>query len=254
MPTGTMPTEDEETAYLALGDSLAVGVGASDESELGYVGLIHAALTADDAEVTLRNLAVSGETSQSMIGGDQLTNAIEVIGVADPPVQLVTIDIGGNDLLALLGSDPCASEPDGDRCGESVATALAAYERNLRQILGELRAALDASAPDARLAIMTYFNPFSGTSAAYEAAGEKALLGSDLRIDCEAATTRLDAAGMNDMIACVGEETDAIVVDIQPAFAGAGLELTHIGEDDIHANDAGYELIAAAFLDALDVD
>jgi hypothetical protein len=96
---------------------------------------------------------------------------------------------------------------------------------------------------------MTYFNPFSGTDATHEAAAELALLGADRAIDCD----RAGAAyrGMNDVIACVGEELGATVVDVHPRFEGLGLELTHIGSDDIHANDFGYEVIANAFLEVL---
>ena len=57
---------------------------------------------------------------------------------------------------------------------------------------------------------------------------------------------------MNDIITCVGEELRAVTVDVEPAFAGLGLELTHIGNEDIHANDRGYEVIADLFVRALE--
>jgi GDSL-like Lipase/Acylhydrolase family len=161
----------------------------------------------------------------------------------------VTLDIGGNDLLRLLGNEACASAPQGPDCQRQVALALVDFEANYRQIVGELAAALVDHAPDARLAVMTYFNPFSGTDAAYEAASDLALLGTDRRLDCEADETA--ARGMNDIIACVGEEHAAIAVDVQPRFVELGLELTHIGAEDIHANDRGFEVIAEAFLEAL---
>jgi lysophospholipase L1-like esterase len=198
---------------------------------------------------TLRNLAVSGETTTSMIRDGQLVAALDAIRVADPPVALVTLDIGGNDLLGLLNTEACASAPQGPDCQRLLALALVDFEANYRQIVGELAAALADHAPDARLSVMTYFNPFSGTDAAYEAASDLALLGTDGRLDCEADESA--ARGMNDIIACVGEEHDAIAVDVQPRFVELGLELTHIGAEDIHANDRGYEVIAEAFLEAL---
>ncbi|HEX2193702.1 MAG TPA: GDSL-type esterase/lipase family protein [Candidatus Limnocylindria bacterium] len=233
--------------YLALGDSLAVGVGASDPARLGYVGRIHRALGGP----ALRNLAVSGETSASFREGGQLTAALEAIRSADPPVSLVTLDIGGNDLLRLLGSEPCMSQPDSAACGQAVAATLAAFERNYRAIVGELRAELDRTAPGARLAVMTYFNPFSGTDAVYEAGGRLALLGNDLELDCRAADRDLADRGMNDIIACVGRRAGAAVADVHPRFVGQGLDLTHIGSEDIHANDQGYAVIAETFVRAL---
>jgi hypothetical protein len=59
---------------------------------------------------------------------------------------------------------------------------------------------------------------------------------------------------MNDIIACIGEQFGAIPVDVQPAFAGLGLELTHIASEDIHANERGYEVIADLFVAALEQD
>lgn len=253
-PTPTPLASPPPTAgtYLALGDSLAVGVGATQPDATGYVALIHRALVGPEATPrvgTLTNLAVSGETSASMIAGGQLAAALNAIAVAQPPVALVSLDIGGNDLLRLLGTEVCATDPVGAECLQLLALTLTEFDANYRQIVTALVERLATHAPDARLAVMTYFNPFSGTDAAYEAAGELALLGADGLVDCAAADPQ--ARGMNDIIACLAPELGAVPVDIQPRFAGLGLELTHIGSEDIHANDAGYAVIAAAFVEAL---
>lgn len=256
-PTATPPVSPTPASgamaagtYLALGDSLAVGVGASRPAETGYVGLLFEQQSgAEPAAARLVNLAVSGETSSSMIRNGQLAAALEAIATADPPLTLVTLDIGGNDLLHLLSTETCAAAPQGQECLQLLALTLADFEANYRQIIGELTDALQAGSPGARLAVMTYFNPFSGTEAAYEAAGELALLGADGGIDCAADDAR--SRGMNDIIVCIGEELGAIPIDIQPAFAGLGLELTHIGAEDIHANDEGYRVIADLFVTAL---
>jgi acyl-CoA thioesterase I len=247
------PSPAAAGTYLVLGDSLAVGVGATRPDETGYVARLSRALASADAtpRVTdLVNLAIGGETSTSMIASGQLAAAVDAIRVADPPVMLVTLDIGGNDLLGLLRTDACRANPQGAECLQLLAIALGAFEANDRHILGELTAALDDHAPGATLAVMTYFNPFSGTDASLEAAAELALLGTDGRLDCDLAAP--DARGMNDSIACVGEELGAVAVDVKPAFAGLGLELTHIANEDIHANDRGYEVIADLFVEALE--
>ena len=120
-----------------------------------------------------------------MIDGGQMAAALDAIATADPPIRLVTLDIGGNDLLRLLGTETCAANPGGPACLQLLAQTLRAFEVNYARILADLTEALGAHAPDARLAVMTYFNPFSGTDAAYESAGQLALLGSDRRLDCE---------------------------------------------------------------------
>ena len=251
-PTPTPTPAAEAGTYLALGDSLAVGAGASRPDETGYVALIADALSDPGATppvTALLNLAIGGETSASMQGGGQLEAALRAIEDADPPVSLVTLDIGGNDLLALLRTPECANDPQGPACLAMLAGTLGAFEERYRDIVERLTDALAEHAPDARLAVMTYFNPFSGTDAAYEAASELALIGTDARLDCRA--TAREQRGMNDVIWCVGEELGAITVDVQPRFAGLGLELTHIGSQDIHANDEGYAAIADQFLEAL---
>jgi acyl-CoA thioesterase I len=248
----TSPSPPAAGSYLALGDSLAVGVGATQPDATGYVARLLDALSQADSQpraIALVNLAVGGETSTSMIRTGQLAAALDAIAAADPPVAVVTLDIGGNDLLRLIGTESCAAAPLSPDCLDLLALTLADFEANYRQIIGELMDALDAHAPGAPLAAMTYFNPFSGTDASYATAGELALLGTDGRLDCE--TDDPQARGMNDIIACVAEELGAIGVDVEPGFAGLGLELTHIASDDIHANDRGYEVIADAFLRAL---
>jgi lysophospholipase L1-like esterase len=246
------PTPQEAGTYLALGDSLAVGAGATRPDETGYVARLNRSLSGADASprvTALRNLAIGGETSTSMIRGGQLAAAVDAIAGAEPAVVLVTLDIGGNDLLRLLGTPECSADPLGPECLRQLAATLGEFEANYRLILDELVAALADDAPAARLAVMTYFNPFSGTDASLEAAGELALLGEDGRLDCDADEPL--ARGMNDIIVCIGEALGAIPVDVQPAFDGLGLELTHIASEDIHANDRGYEVIAEEFFKAL---
>lgn len=244
-PASASVRSAEAGTYLALGDSLAVGVGATRPAELGYPGL----LARRNPALVLRNIAVSGETSTSFIQGGQLSAAVDAIGQADPPVALVTLDIGGNDLLRLRWMEPCASDL-GVGCRELVAQTVAAFESNLRRIVETLTDALRDHAPSAHLALLAYPNSFSGTDSEWEEAAELALLGDDGRLDCGA--TEPFARGVNDVIACVAQEHGAVVVDAYPAFEGRGLDLTHIGAGDIHANDRGYEVIADEFEAVLD--
>ena len=161
---------------------------------------------------------------------------------------MVTLDIGGNDLLYLAASEPCVSAPNGGACRQAVIATLAGYEANYRSIVSTLAEALGVSAPTARFIVVTYYNPFSGTGHEIERAGELALLGDDRAMDCRAATNP-DNRGMNDIVACVASELSTPdlsveVADVQPDFIGRGVELTLIEYGDIHANDAGYAVMA----------
>jgi lysophospholipase L1-like esterase len=240
--------------YLALGDSLAVGVGATRPAETGYVARLHRALARGDAGPgpgigDLRNLAVSGETSRSMIEGGQLEAAVRTIEDADPAVALVTLDIGGNDLLALLRADACQLNPLAPACLSLLAETLDRYETYLRRVVDRLRDALDRHARDAELALMTYYNPFSGANEYFEGAADLALLGADGRIDPDGPPG--EARGMNDIIAAVARDAEAVLVDVQPLFVGRGLQLTNIALYDVHANDRGYAAIADRFVQVL---
>src|SRR3989304_1092891 len=74
----------EGPAYVALGDSLAFGVGASDPPTRGYVGLTHDALRKSDRYrdrgLELVNLSVPGATSSDLLlEGGQLDAALDEI-------------------------------------------------------------------------------------------------------------------------------------------------------------------------------
>src|SRR5215207_1092499 len=87
--------------YLALGDSLAVGIGATNPARLGYVAHVFRVAHARPAGSVdqLRNLAVGGETSGTFISSGQLAQAVAAIRQPSSDVRLVTLNIGGNDFL-----------------------------------------------------------------------------------------------------------------------------------------------------------
>ena len=85
--------EDGGLVYETLGDSAAQGVGAS-RPELGYVGLIAAELSARTGmSVQIINLSRSGACIR-----DVVTVQLPVLGALDIHPDLVTVDIGANDI------------------------------------------------------------------------------------------------------------------------------------------------------------
>jgi lysophospholipase L1-like esterase len=230
-------------AYLALGDSLSFGIGASDPGATGFVALIHQAL-GDGFELV--NLGVPGHTSQDLIDGPLADGVSEITarrGNADPAndVRLITLEIGGNDLLRLNASlvetgvcgtvDITLNSAD---CYLALAEVLEAYEPNLDLALAELRQA----APETPIVLLTLYNPLNGL-------GERGRI-ADLALEGMPGT-RFEE-GMNDIMRRVADAHGVTVVDLYPPFQEDTRAL--ISADFIHPNDAGYRAMAAAALEA----
>ncbi len=231
--------------YIALGDSLSAGMGASDPGATGFVSLVQQSFAED---VELLNLGHSGDTSQELLDHGHLDEAIAEIeernGDDDETndVGLVTLEIGGNDLLRLYFSLVVAGTcPDLEtavakaECLDPLASALEAYEPNLVTALERLREA----DPSLQIVLLTLYNPFSG----FGGAGE---IG-DLALDGLPDTPFPD--GLNDIVRRQAQQRELILVDVFPLFEGRAGEL--IAGDLIHPNDQGYQVMADAVIGAL---
>jgi len=234
---GAAETDPTAPVYLALGDSLAIGVGASDPDLTAYVPLLYGVLQAslpDGSGLQLVNLGENGGTTSTLVE-NQLPVALSLIerhnGDDDHAndVEVITIDIGGNDAFRPLG-DVCATGLS-DPCVQSVQEVFATLSENLLLTLGQLRTA----APDATIVIMTYFN---------------SLVACDQSAIAPAAELVLEGApdgslpGMNDIIRQVAAGTNVLVAE---AYGVVGAEDLVGGEDCLHPNDAGYQAIADEF-------
>lgn len=246
------------TSYLALGDSLAWGDGASDPATTAYVPLLadYFAGEPHGGAKSLTNLALRGETTESFILGGQLSAAVAAISDPTTDTRVVTVALGGNDVGALLNdpSDICLQDPTGLACQALVVETLQGVADRYPIILGSIMAALAADEGDEQVLAMTVYNPFGGLGAPYEEPIDAVLLGTDGRLDCGAAVTDPTAAGLNDIVACTAHALGATVVDAHPVIGDHALSLTHIGEGtlDTHPNDEGYALLAKAHRRAFD--
>lgn len=224
--------------YLALGDSLAVGVGAADWPTGGYVPRLAQELNGDragDTEYELINVARSGADTLSMIEGGQLAEAIAAIearreteSVADD-VEVITIGVGGNDGFGLVAV--CGGVVD-EACLLSARESIRNVRKNLLFIVDSLRA---AAGPMARIAVMTYYNPLVHDGCPLH---EFELIG-DVVLEGEAELGIAD--GLNDEIRAAADAAGVPVAEVGPLSVG---ELTG---DCLHASDAGHARIAAAF-------
>jgi len=158
----------------------------------------------------------------------------------DNDVEVVTLEIGGNDLLDLLFDlvfpGRCPNVTEGlqkPKCVEALRETLDAYEPNLDLILDRLREA----DPRLNIFLMTLYNPFSGASPVLDEIGELSL---------EGAPDTPFPEGLQDIIRRQAEENDAHLVEVYPLFEGKARE--YIAADTIHPNDTGYRVMADAVI------
>jgi lysophospholipase L1-like esterase len=250
--TGTGPGH-RTGYYLALGDSLAAGYqpGRGDDKDGGYVGTVHQAVSRVARGTRLVNLACSGETVVTLVDGgrcpydegSQLAAAQAFLAEHGRSTKLITIDIGGNDVLRCVLPVPdqvCAANGIRD-----IATRLPGVLATLREL-----------APHARLVVLNYYNSVLG---AY-------VLG-DAGQAIAAASVPVHAA-LNDAIAAAARANGALLADVATAFrtdVTRPTRLPTVGtvpanvatvclltwmcrQTDIHANTAGYTVMAATVL------
>jgi lysophospholipase L1-like esterase len=211
--------------YVALGDSIAAGLGASSLFK-SYVQLYYGYLQSSGSGVTeLLNPSRPGATSTDL-RNQQLGSAAAVINQSSD-TKAVTIDIGLNDLLR----DPKCPTANAPTC---------AFAANLRAILAALNEVLATDAGDETVQVMENYNPDIGTP--NESARREQLIGSDAKIDCSGIG---GALGLNDLIHCISIEQGAKPIDVLPIFDAAGEAFLDL--DHLHPNDAGHLAIAKAF-------
>jgi lysophospholipase L1-like esterase len=242
----------QPAVYLALGDSVAAGIGASS-SETGYVAVLHDTLTdarncgegeALGCRLSLVSMAVPGATTTSLIGrageSSQLSDAVALLRARNsdrPPVddvKLVTLTIGGNDVFGpVLGA--CAGDPGTELCQATIAGRLALVAQNYDLILSALRT---AAGGDTTIAVMTYYNPLPACRLApLSPLAEQVLEGGGGL-----------AAGLNDIIRQSAARHGAVVVE---TAAVVGPDDLVGGTDCLHPDDSGHADIAAAFAEAV---
>ncbi len=241
-PPQPAPAPIEGGAYLALGDSLAVGAGASDPATQGYVGLFHAWLRQNgSASAALVNSAVRGETTASMIEQGQLQRGLDAIrsrkGDGDPAndVRTITITLGSNDLLDLYRPGGACATADGLNsltCLLAGPATVRKGQENLRSILTQLRA---AAGTDAAIVVTTTYNVYSGTGGPFDSPA------------VDAAVKALNAA----ISTVAGEaEVRGVMADFYTPFVGRAPELTLIATGDVHPTNTGYRVLADAVIAA----
>jgi lysophospholipase L1-like esterase len=140
----------EQFDYVALGDSLAAGRTPYGVDQDGYVDILASRFEQSQYNVKLDNYGISGYRTTHIMNelfnpsNPKYTSLRESISHA----ELVTIDIGANDLLAQL---------PGIQANPALApTVIKGIGERLFTILSEI----DKIKPDTKVYVMGYYNPF----------------------------------------------------------------------------------------------
>ena len=205
-----------------------LGVAASSAPpgyNQGYSDQLYKLLRGSATQLQLVKLGCGGETTTTFVSGEicrydglaQFDEAIAFVRAHRDAMSLITVDLGANDVIE------CIFALD-RRCFDA---GLAVVEANLPPLLDALH---DAAGDGTLLVGMTYYDVFVGTPA-------KAMVD-----EFNAALEEIYAA------------SDVPVADVAGAFAAnpsATCSWTWWCSKygDIHANTAGYGVIASAFAD-----
>jgi len=259
--------------YVSLGTSLSVGVqpngsGVPVPTDDGYSDQLFDSIRPafNTAETQLRELKLirlgcPGETLDDFVNGgsclyvagSQLDAAVDFLTDNAGNIHLVTIDIGGNDFRN--GYDDCQDTADPSGCADTLSAQIAA---DLPPVLAALRA---AAGPGTTIVGMNYYNPY--LSSWLEDDAGKALAAQSI-VDVGNVTDYLDAAYvaaeilLADVAFAFQSKEETLVASMLPPPNDEGLLPLNVMNiclftyqcdpdrgPDIHANTAGYSLIAA---------
>lgn len=245
--------------YLALGDSLAAGVGADgvpadpgciSNRAPGYVCLMTRFLRQLNPNLRLDNLGISGADSCVLVNGSgaastcadpmvhrgeksQLQQALALIKAHPGQVNPISLDIGGDNLVELLPE----AEHNLPAAAQQIPGLLTAYRSDLDATLSQLHAA----DPNAEILVAGQYNPLSGIPSMLLPKGLGSL-----------AQNAIDA--LNGIMKQEAPKYGAAYVDVDAAFRrhpGGAFELTYllqsnITSPNIHPTAAGYRVYAGA--------
>ena len=220
----------EKTDYVAFGDSIAAGFGLDSPSE-AYPSILAEALG-----FKLSNLAQNGQTSEELKARIAGLSKKEKDMVSE--AQLITISIGGNDLIGeknrkVVLSEALLSVLSGDY---TMSDEMTEIYQTLKDNLVASISMLRELNPDAVILLQTLYNPYLG--------GEYTYLGYNIG-------DRLDyyVQKINETYEDARQESDQFfIVDVAEQING--VPEYFYTTFDFHPTAAGHEAIAKIFAEA----
>jgi lysophospholipase L1-like esterase len=256
--------------YLALGDSLSVGyqpdgAGGGAETTQGYADQLYANLRRRIRHLKLVKLGCPGESTASMISGKGNEGSAAAFHCRVPQlsaaerflkahhrrreVALVTIDIGANDVDGCIG--------DASNLGPCLSSGEAAIRANEPKILGALRRAAPKGTSFASMdlydpVLAAYLSPSSPLNPFAEPSVQ---LTEEVNADIDAAAraARFRIADVFDAFRTTDQTPTTYAGQSVPTNVAEICVLTWMCSSfqNIHANRAGYGVIARAFEKAI---
>jgi lysophospholipase L1-like esterase len=255
------PSLGGSLTYLALGDSLAFGVGGNDsptdisDGNRGYVAPFLNALGAQNGGVqpNLIDLAISGETTSSFFSGSggldpgaavrntnyptvspppqdaQMLSVIQSELNAGHTISTVTLQLGANDLFE-TAFNPGFSTLTAAQQQNLIMQTFATIQANDTMIIGQIRSLL----PNTQLILMGYYDPYAPF---YNGDPTNPLT-------AIAQLTHALTPNLNTLIGLEAQAAGALFVNPYSAFVGNELADTYIATGNVHPNALGYALIA----------
>ncbi|MER8187679.1 SGNH/GDSL hydrolase family protein [Kitasatospora sp. NPDC094015] len=256
-PAGSTPRY-----YLALGDSLAAGYQTTPDGGhvvgRGYAQDIAQVLGARAASAGqpfgFTDLGCPGESTTTMVGGgcpyphpypgSQLAEAEKFLAAHHRDQVLVTLDIGAND----IGGCTAGGSIDLPCTLAGIRTA----GHGLDTVLTRLRA---AAGPQTRIIGMNLYDPYLAAWTTGDQGRATAVLSVPLAGLLNLTIAGVDAAhGVPTVDVARAFGTDAFLPTVPvngtrlPSNVARILRWTNMARGDVHANDAGYQVIADTFL------
>ncbi|ASI35024.1 MULTISPECIES: SGNH/GDSL hydrolase family protein [Exiguobacterium] len=206
------PTKEEPVAkggtYVALGDSLTRGVGASNGNS--YAAIVGQELTKDNTVERFQNLAVSGARTEDLLKQLEQKEVLRSLSQA----KVISVTIGGNDLF---NRGEGVANFDAKKTADTIKSAQTNLEKTFKILRDEN--------PDAVIFYVGLYNPFraSENGEAFDAIVQ----------NWNAESRQL------------GLEYDIEVIDTFNLVRDVKRDLS---SDQFHPNDSTYEQIAKASL------
>jgi acyl-CoA thioesterase I len=209
--------------YIALGDSVAAGIGSSLPRVRSYPAVLaQMSRDAGSPPLLLENLAVPGETASTFRSGGQLERFREVVRMPTGEISadLITVTLGGNEMLAGRNADSNERQE-----------YLDVFTVEFPAALGDIRAEVG---PDVPIIVTTYYDLIEGNPS---------VVGSD----------SWWIAQFNAVIEASADDHGATVVDIASIFRDNIRTFTYY-PFDVHPTNAGHRAIAQAIWSQLGRD
>jgi len=199
--------------YLALGDSITAGYGV--ESPFSFPNVYANFLRRHNPDLSMLNLGVNGLTTSGLLN---LLKTNRVFRHSVSQASLITLTIGSNDLLRLIGNS-----------NHPIKTSqLPIIRGNMSKTLVQIGQEVRHLNPLATVKVATLYNPLPAGPYIHYYAQVQGIIDNT-----------------NAMYIMWAKRYGFVVVNLDREIKGK--ESLFIGEDHAHPNAAGYRIIAKAF-------